>query len=167
MKTNFLIITVVVSCVLMVSLHPSYAQYLGNSETYSFVVDDKNPHEIRVQSHVTSFEEVFYDDDAQSIIAKVNSDSQLSDNILLYLHVDSFYELFGDHQQATPTDVLVLLDGEEQDYDVLPKAPRNDYIIWEFKSMPNIREIEIILKPERYRDDQTAQTLEKSFTNLR
>jgi hypothetical protein len=138
------------------------AQYSGNLESYSFFINET--HEIRFSSHATQFEGIFYDNNANSIIASVNSDDQLSDTVLIYLHSDSFYELLNNGMQATPTDVLILLDGQEQEYDVLPTRPRNDYMVWEFKSMPNIKEIEMILTPEPYMENKLLSPFENSFS---
>jgi hypothetical protein len=66
------------------------------------------------------------------------------------MNYSSFRALLADEKDVETSDVLVLLDGEEQVYD----APHitNGNVVWEFKTKPNVTEIELILESERYRD---------------
>ena len=127
----------------------SYAQDLGETERYRFFVDENETHEITFQSHVTKFNELRFDSESQSIIASVSSDPVLDDIILIYLDYDSFRELFSKEHKIEPTDILILLDGEEEGYEVMPtSSPEDSLVVWKFESVSKATEIELTVNSD-------------------
>ena len=124
----------------------SHAQYMGETERYRFFIDESNSHEITFQSHVTRFNELTFDPDTISIRATVGSDSTLADTILVHLDTKSFNELFSKETKTLPTDILILLDEAEQEYEIISTSQK-DLIVWKFKNMPHTTEIELIRNP--------------------
>ncbi len=134
----------------------SHAQDLGETERYHFFVDEIYSHEIMFQSHLTKFTELVFDSDALSIKVTVESDSALADVIFVHLDTTSFDELFSKNTKILPTDLLVLLDGTEQEYEMVPTS-QEDLIVWKFNSIPHVTEIKLIKNPdakERNPDDK-------------
>ena len=134
----------------------SHAQYLGETERYRFFIYDNDSHEITFQSYITKFNELTFDPDTLSIKATVKSDSTLTDTIFVHLDTKTFDELFSKETKTLPTDILILLDGAEQEYEIIPTSQK-DLIVWEFNNMPHTTEIELIRNPdakERNPDDK-------------
>jgi hypothetical protein len=136
--------------VVLIGTNSSFAQYYGHIEVHEFFISHEGQHEIRLQSSTTKFNDVFYDEPSGAIIISVDSDNMLTDIISIHMNYSSFRALLADEKDVETSDVLVLLDGEEQVYD----APHitNGNVVWEFKTKPNVTEIELILESERYRD---------------
>ena len=132
---------------MLLLLPESHGQYLGETERYSFYIDENESHEIIFQSSITKFNDLIFDNDAQSIIAKVESNSTLMDTIFVYLDLHSFNEIFSKEITTLPTEMLILLDGVEQEYQVIPTSQGEDLIVWKFNNIPHITEIELIRDP--------------------
>ena len=148
MVSEKILFSVVILFFSMSFLFPySDAQYLGETESYAFFIDENKSHEIKFQSQVTKFNKLIFDEGARSIIATVQSHSTLVDTIFVFLDSKSFEEIFSKEQKTLPTDILVLLDGVEQEYEIVPTSLGDSLVVWKFQSIPNITEIELIKNP--------------------
>jgi len=125
----------------------SHAQDLGETERYRFFIGENKSNEIIFQSYVTKFNNLIFDADAQSIIVTVETDSTLIDTIFVYFDKKSFDELFSKERNTLPSDMLILLDRVEQEYEIIPTSLGEDLIIWKFNNIPHITEIELIRDP--------------------
>ena len=127
----------------------SYAQDLGETEMYRFFVDEDETHEITFQSHVTEFNDLKFDSESQSIVTSVSNDPVLDDIILIYLDYDSFRELFSKEHKIQPTDLVILLDGEEEGYEVVPTSlSENSLVVWKFESVSKTTEIRLTVNSD-------------------
>lgn len=89
-----------------------------------------------------------YDELTDSLIVSITSDNTLTDILSIRMDIFSFRTLLADGEDVKPSDVLVLLDGEEQAY-YTPSHITNGNVVWEFKNKLGISEIKITQKPNR------------------
>ena len=143
---------------------------LARQRDIVFFVDEDETHEIMFQSHVTEFNELRFDSESRSIIASVSSDPVLDDMILIYLDYDSFEELFFKEHKIGPADILILLDGEEEGYEVIStSSPEDSLVVWKFESVSKATEIELTvnsaIEKRMSEEDQHAVSPLKQIKN--
>ena len=134
--------------VFFVGINESFAQYYGHIESREFYISHEGNHTIKLQSSKTEFASVDYDELAQSIIISVNKNDTTNDIISITMSGSSFGNLLGE-DKIEPTDILILLDGEEQEYHA--SSMIGDMVVWEFYNKPGISDFELVEKPSRDR----------------